>query len=234
MIYSHDDDYNRLILEQVRGILGENRVPLHEFYKRVDNPAVDSHILKGLEIEVYELDRQEMTPHVHLRDNNGNIEIEVSLVDWRILNVKRPQNVVADWSNFTSVRKRFSEWLATDDNADNLFICWNKSNPGNELKNQYLIDNQNGYREISSELKRFLEENEDAVVLSFLRRKLYQLLMPIFSDAKKKLEFEGLNIIDVLKKLNVFTEYGFTEKNKEAIKVAEQVLKDVKIWYSFV
>lgn len=114
----------------------ENKKRLNE-YKSVRKPS-DSNILGNLAIEVYSDDRKDMTPHCHVSDIQTNIELEVSLVDCSIINVKG--GGYRNWSYYTDIEKRFFAWCNTKynntikpngklyTNLDYAKEMWNKRN----------------------------------------------------------------------------------------------------------
>lgn len=85
----------------------------------------DSYILGNLLIYVYGGDRCNMTPHCHIKDKQTDTEIEVSLVDKSIVNVKG--NKPKDWSYYGDIKKKFDKWCGakSEIGAQNGIICDN-------------------------------------------------------------------------------------------------------------
>ncbi len=101
---------------------------LSEYYETIRNPLLKNNI-----ICVYKNDREGYTPHIHIRHNNGEIEIEVSLLDFNIINVKRPNNGICDWGGYNDIKKPFFKWLNKTKNIFSLFELWDGNNEMNTL-----------------------------------------------------------------------------------------------------
>lgn len=123
-----------IISEKQRKFLKEKKGVLFEYYSMASNPSFDSHILGNLQVWVYGDDRNKFTPHCHVFTKDKDIEIEVSIIDWEILNIKNglPTKVFM---------KSFFKWLysqSTRDkrltNKDFIYILWDSNNPENTLK----------------------------------------------------------------------------------------------------
>ena len=199
---------------------------LREYYLRIDDHDKDSNILKGLSINIYFKDREQMTPHAHLRDNNGEIEFEVSLIDWSIVNVKRPKNTDTDWSLYSSVRERFFNWISVRDNIEKMFKTWDRLNPDNLLEDYR--DNQN----ISPELKKFLNVYHNPIKLDLFRKDIYGTLSSFFKDTKLKKSLFDLEWSEILKNIGLWEKYDLDHANKVILKTAEDAVKDAKIWFT--
>ena len=226
MIYNNSDrELSNYLLEEVKKLLEGKHILLHEYYVRVDDLEKDSRILKGARIDVYKLDRTEMTPHCHIKDSDG-AEIEVSLIDWNIINVKYPKNTAPEWSNFTILKDKFFEWVTI--NSEKLFDTWNRNNPDNQVDNSYCD------RNMSAELKQYIDSHEHPVTINAFKKSIYGVLSPLFAVKETKNELKDLDVISLLKKTGLFDEWHLKESNMEALKAAEEAIKDVKIWFSYV
>lgn len=143
-----------IISEEQESFLKKNKGLLFEYYEQVSNPRKDTHILGDLQVWIYGDDRNDFTPHCHVMTIDKSVEFEISLIDWRIINVKRG-NPNGD------MRKRFVEWLASDStkffgikNKNVLFAVWDGNNPNNNLLDfveKHKIDVQDG------DLKKYID-----------------------------------------------------------------------------
>lgn len=198
---------------------------LKEFYLRIDDEK-DSTILKGLSINIYFKDREEMTPHIHLKDINGDIEIEVSLINWSIINVKQPKNIDKNWSNFSSIRKRFFKWLKEKGNLQKLFKEWDRQNPDN------LLEEYKDNRDISEELKGFLTAYHNPIKLDSFRKEIYSVLSSFFKDNETKEKLYSLTWDNILKEVGLWEKYDLDNTNDIVLSTAKDAVKDSKIWFS--
>jgi hypothetical protein len=127
------------ITEEQLKFLEENKGVLFEYYGQVSKPKRDSHILGNIQIWIYGNDRQDFTPHCHVMYNDRSVEFEVSLLDWSIINVKRPSSTECDWSSFKAFKKPFFKWLNSTNaigttNKQQLYFAWDSDNPSNNLE----------------------------------------------------------------------------------------------------
>ena len=121
------------ISEEQEKFLRENKGILFEYYGQVSNPRGDTNILGDLQIWVYGNDRKDFTPHCHVFTRDKSIEVEISIIDWKIIKrVKGKFN--------RKLRKAFDKWLVSkstrDPNQTNkmaLFIAWDSDNPNNDI-----------------------------------------------------------------------------------------------------
>lgn len=111
---------------------------LKEYYEKA-NSIKDSNILRNIAIEIYPNDRANFTPHCHIIDKQNNIEIEVSLIDYRIVNSKTSNS--CEWADYKNIRDSFFEWLDLASNKSKtpmtnkeyLLYLWNEKNPNNKI-----------------------------------------------------------------------------------------------------
>ena len=199
---------------------------LHEYYERANSPK-DNHILKDLDIYVYIGDRTPMTPHCHLKDNDG-VEIEVSLIDWQIVNVKNPSGKKCEWGEFTSIRNRFFEWIDKQENAEKVFRIWNKCNVDN------LLEEYQDKTNISDQLKIYFAKKNNPVILDDFRDEIYNVLGALFADKKEKRKLKDLDTLELLKRTGLYDKYHLEDAGKEVFKTAENAIKHVKIWFSYI
>lgn len=127
------------ISKQQETFLSENKGKLFEYYVQVSKPSYDSKILGNIQIWVYGNDRQSFTPHCHVMLADKSIEFEVSIIDWSIINVKKPQNKPCGWSSFRKIAKPFFIWLKSEGvnglmNKMNIYFDWDGANPNNILR----------------------------------------------------------------------------------------------------
>lgn len=217
-------EYSKKVVTMVGSLLEGKRELLHEYYKKVNSDR-DKHILGNLKIYIYGLDRDQMTPHAHLIDDD--VELEVSLIDWRIVRVKPASSKNHEWSAFTSIRDRFFEWLENEDNSDKLFRTWNNNNPDNlleEYKNEY----------VSKELRFYFMKQSNPIILDDFRKAIYDVLQPLFADKKTKEKLNDLDPMSLLKEVGLYERYHLEDTNEDVIRTAEDAIRDVKIWFSYV
>lgn len=138
-----EDDLKTIINETVLNILREKGL-INEFYDRVSTN--DDKTLKGFEVSVFSNDRPDFTPHCHLIGQDFNIE--VSLLDFNIINVKYPKGGKKDWSCFSKIGKSFFKWLDSKStkingllNKESLYYFWDKNNQESKLID--FIENHN-------------------------------------------------------------------------------------------
>lgn len=113
--------------------LKENKALLFEYYVQASNPQKDGNTLGNLEVWIYGNDRQDFTPHCHVMSHDKSVEVEISLIDLKIVNVKNCE--------FTSkMHKGFLKWLnsnsskvKTNTNKYMLYVYWDVNNPNNTL-----------------------------------------------------------------------------------------------------
>lgn len=214
------------IREVVKDMEEHNKGLLHEFYITANSDR-DKNILKDLKIHIYNLDRDQMTPHCHIKTKNGEIELEVSLLDWTIVNVKAPKNTAPTWSNFSGIKDKFFEWLnhyhEKSDllNSYWLFYLWDGENPDNQLKKYK--DNPNN----SNPLKDYLERNEMDIDLDRLQKDLYSTLVPLFLN-KTAPQLDGP--IQLLKNIELYRKYPVKETDEKAIKLIVKTYNELKTW----
>lgn len=138
--------------------LNENKGKLFEYYAQVSNPLIDSRILGKVQVWIYGDDRNSYTPHLHLMLSDRSREVEVSLIDFSLINIKSPKNISCVWSNFNDLRKPFEKWLCLTNkmgmkNIEKLFIAWDQNNPNN-----FLIDYVDKHKIKNNEMNEDLYE----------------------------------------------------------------------------
>ena len=152
------------ISEKQMQFLKENKGLLFEYYEIVSDPKRDAHILGDIQVWIYGNDRQDFTPHCHVMTKDKSVEFEVSLLDWSILNIKKPQNLPNNWNVITHLRKPFFKWLMSFSkraqmlNKRYLFAVWDGNNPNNQLED-YVEDHQISVTD--STLLKYLQELND-------------------------------------------------------------------------
>lgn len=213
--------YSSFLLEVVEPLRYKKDI-LKEYYERVDKPK-DAGILKGLEVQIYLLDREEMTPHVHLVDNANEISIEVSLVDWSIIKVNSPKSADRDWSNFSTVRKRFFSWL--ENNVEELFLKWDAKNPDNLLRDY--ADRTT----ISQELKDYIGKSFNPNEVDPLIKEIYRLLIPMFVNPEENERLQVASPISILKELGLYEKYNLSSIEQSLLKKLENIVNEIKLWY---
>lgn len=101
---------------------------LNEYYVRIDRKE-DAKILKNCHISIYADDRSGFTPHCHVFTHDGTTEIEISLINWSVVNVKCEGKL--------SVKKlydNFVNWLNIDINHKiEIYGQWDRYNENNTL-----------------------------------------------------------------------------------------------------
>ena len=122
-----------LISERQEKFLREQKGILFEYFSIVSNPKKDDRVLGDLQVWVYGNDRQDFTPHCHVMTKDDSTEFEVSLIDWKVINVKRGKPT-------RDMQKRFTKWLLSKSSRDTsitnkklLYISWDGNNPNNDL-----------------------------------------------------------------------------------------------------
>lgn len=216
----------KYIQEVVTHMEKHNKGLLHEYYITA-NSKKDTHILKGLKIHVYNLDREQMTPHIHIVDDNGEIEIEVSLLDWTIINVKKPQNIEPNWSNFRSIKDRFEEWLHQYHNKSDilnvfwLYELWDGENPNNTL------DKYQNEKGLSIELIRYLESQNVEIDKERLQKELYATLVPLFIN-KHVPSF--IDSVTLLKDIGLYDRFPIKDDDQDSINIIKTIYNQLKTW----
>ena len=121
------------ISEQQEKFLREQKGLLFEYFAIVSNPRKDTHTLGNLQVWIYGDDRNKMTPHCHVMTIDKDVEFEVSLIDWSVVNVKQGTPT-------KDIEKRFHSWLQSKStrgvdasNKKMLYIAWDENNPNNDL-----------------------------------------------------------------------------------------------------
>ena len=122
-----------LISEEQKKFLREQKGILFEYYIQASNPKKDAEILGDLQVWVYGDDRNGFTPHCHVMTIDKSTEFEVSLIDWKVINVK--QGIPTK-----KMQKRFMEWLNLKcsrntliTNKNFLHMTWDGANQFNTL-----------------------------------------------------------------------------------------------------
>ena len=122
-----------IISEEQQKFLREQKGILFEYFSVVSNPKKDSKLLGDLQVWVYGDDRNGFTPHCHVMTIDKSTEFEVSLIDWKVINVKCGTPT-------RDMRKRFDKWLISNStrnteitNKNLLYISWDGNNPNNDL-----------------------------------------------------------------------------------------------------
>ena len=125
-------------INEYKGMFGKIVEEVLKEYIQVSNPNKDGKILGGVKIYVYNNDRVGYTPHCHIIDEKNNLELEVELINFNIINVKSPKGVSKDWSNFSKMKKAFFKWLLENKdgycNIQILYRAWDRCNDENQLK----------------------------------------------------------------------------------------------------
>lgn len=122
-----------LISEEQKKFLREQKGVLFEYYIQASNPKKDTEILGDLQVWVYGDDRNGFTPHCHVMTIDKSTEFEVSLIDWKVINVK--QGIPTK-----KMQKKFMEWLNLKcsrntliTNKNFLHMTWDGANQFNTL-----------------------------------------------------------------------------------------------------
>lgn len=151
------------ISEEQEKFLEENKELLTE-YSQVSNPKKDNVILGDTQIWIYGNDRHGFTPHCHMFNTDKTVEIEISLIDFSIVNVKTPKNVPSDWGKFKEYKNKFFKWLKSTEsrgktclNQKMLYILWDVNNPKNTLSD-YVFNH--GIKEVEDELAEYILEED--------------------------------------------------------------------------
>ena len=165
-----------------------------------------------MEIWVYGNDRESMTPHCHIFDKTQ--EIEVSLIDWSIINVKN--GAKAEWSNFTEFRDRFFKWLylPNEENGSynyiSLFSLWNHANEDNTLVS--FIKSHNNIN-ISRELENFISTRQK--YLQNIYKQVTNALFAVYYMSNKTFKFKTYTPIELFRKLDL--DIVIDEEDEEAL-----------------
>lgn len=126
-----------IISEEQKKFIEEQEGILFEYYVQASQPRKDANILGNVQIWIYGNDRANFTPHCHVMLSDRSIEVEVSLIDFNIINTKNPKNANNDWSFFNQLKKPFFKWLRKisggNTNKKNLFFLWDYNNQNNTL-----------------------------------------------------------------------------------------------------
>lgn len=102
---------------------------LNEFYY-YDTITTNNKIL----IMIYKKDRILYTPHVHVTDYSKNNEIEVSLLDFNIVNVKKKNNN----SKINEIYKNFLKYIEDDNCLRHIIEIWINGNKENKHINELI------------------------------------------------------------------------------------------------
>lgn len=150
------------ISEEQEKFLKENKGLLFEYYIQASNPKYDNNILGNVQIWVYGNDRQDFTPNCHIMVADKSIEFEVSIIDWTIVNVKRPNNISCDWGSFRKIGKVFFKWLESKNklgvkNKKYLYSLWDGSNPNNTLED---FIKSNNLKILDEDLIKYITDEE--------------------------------------------------------------------------
>ena len=85
------------------------------------------------------------TPHIHIKIDNGEIELEVSLQHLFDLNIWRTtHNYPKSWDGLSKVKKAVRKWLQKTHkkfnvtNAEYIVQVWNDNNPSNEIDDEFI------------------------------------------------------------------------------------------------
>lgn len=123
----------KLITEIVNNVV---RVILNEYYVRVDKKE-DAKILKNCHISVYINDRPGFTLHCHVYTHDGSTEIEISLIDWSVVNAKCEGKLT-----IKRLYALFMYWVENNPkNKERLYNRWDLNNGDNTI-GKYIIEKQ--------------------------------------------------------------------------------------------
>ena len=199
---------------------------LFEYYDRVSQ-VQDSDVLGNWEVWIYGSDREAFPPHCHVRLKDGSFEFEVSLLNWKVINIKH-SDIPNSWDSIgREVKKGFFEWLnreskqvVTLTNKQFLYIFWDGANASNPLSNW--VDKK---EDIDGDLLSFLDKSID---VDKLRKQVIGSLFEIYSvDENTRNELHKLTPQDLLKAIGITIDIGSNQDAIEAVKTAE---KNVYIW----
>jgi hypothetical protein len=151
-----------LISEEQKKFLREQKGILFEYYIQASNPKKDTEILGDLQVWVYGDDRNGFTPHCHVMTIDKSTEFEVSLIDWKVINVKQGTPT-------KKMQKRFMEWLDSINsrgqlvtNRQFLYMTWDGANQFNDLadfcEKHNIIPND-------EDLRKYIESQKENAVL---------------------------------------------------------------------
>ena len=122
-----------MISEEQEKFLREEKGILFEYFIQASNPRKDTNILGDLQVWVYGDDRNNFTPHCHVMTIDKSTEFEVSLIDWKVINVKCGTPTI-------KMIKAFMKWLKSKNTRDAsftnkkfLYITWDGTNQNNDL-----------------------------------------------------------------------------------------------------
>ena len=146
------------ITEEQETFLKENKGLLFEYYIQVSNPKKDTNILGNIQVWIYGDDRKDFTPHCHVMTSDKSTEIEVSIIDWKLVNIKR-QNI-----NLRKLQKPFLVWLnqtsssfAPYTNKEVMYRQWDATN-GNNTLSQYAEEHK--LKIADKDLQQYLTETK--------------------------------------------------------------------------
>lgn len=118
--------FGEIAEEVLREIEEKEKNQINEYYKNISN---DKGL--GFKVSLYGVDRDEYTPHLHVQSTQNPLEIEVSLIDFKIIKKKgKVGKRLDELSN--DLYKNFMDWVCRGDNYLNCLKDWLLNNETNK------------------------------------------------------------------------------------------------------
>ena len=206
---------------------------LFEYYDRISKPQ-DNDVLGNWQVWIYGSDREAYTPHCHIRLPKGELEFEVSLLTWDVINIKN-SNLPNSWDSIDrDIRDGFFEWLTrpnkTDTSISNrkyMYYMWDGLNTENTL-NKWVKEEEKD--RLDDDLLDCLGWLEWSIPIEELIKSIFDIVLPLYqkdSRAREELHhIASFNPIDFAKQVGLpfeFTKYSATNKVKEIIRTYENM-----------
>ena len=175
---------------------------------------------------MYHNDRERYTPHIHLKELDDR-EIEVSLLDWSIVNVKKPKNLDRNWSNFTDFRDKFFEWIPG--NEQKLYSLWDYNNPDNTLYDHVQLHHTN----ITDTLSDYFGNKGKPIDISALKGAFFKRVGKLFSDQENRKSYMQMTLSDLLTTIGVYEEFGLENADKALMNKLDDWFRTAKMMFDY-
>lgn len=199
---------------------------LFEYYDRISKPQ-DNDVLGNWQVWIYGSDREAFPPHCHVRLPKGELEFEVSLLTWEVINIKN-SDLPKSWDSISKdIRDGFFEWLTrpnkTDPSITNkkyIYHIWDGLNTENRFEKWVKKDDKDN---LDDELLDCLGWNIDYTQLSkSVTSKLCEIY---FQNKEERDRLHQLRPKDLLKELG----YGIWNED-DAFAVVKQAETNAYYW----
>ena len=209
----------------------ENKEILQEYFGVINTP-LDSHLLGNLEVWVYNCDREEHTPHCHVKLRDDSLEFEVSILTWQPFRLRKPEEKnLNGWDEISSdIRKTFFKWLNRNSsgrglesltNKEATLINWDQNNPNNRLEKWVTKDNVN----IDKDVREFIYPTINLTKLS--KQVIGELTQIYFVNPTERERLHKLLLQELLNTLNINIDL---KGNDEAAEIVQTAENNVYIW----